>query len=361
MHPNTVAVTVPGVRIPSFDLTASEYEMSANLPDTMTAIEIPEPGGPEVLVPATRPVPAPADGEVLVKVHAAGVNRPDVAQRTGAYPPPPGASDIPGLEIAGEIVAVGPGADPWSVGDQVCALVAGGGYAEYCVAPAPQCLPVPKGYSMVEAAALPETFFTVWTNVFDRGRLAEGETMLVHGGSSGIGTTAIQLGVAFGATVFATAGSAEKCQACADLGAALAINYREEDFVEAVKTATDSRGVDVLLDMVGADYFARNLDCLAVEGRLVQIAVMTGIKAEINLGRLMRSRLTVTGSTLRPRSVAQKAEIAVSLKEKVWPLLEAGSVKPILFKTFPMAQAAEAHALMESSAHIGKIMLDVTG
>ncbi|MDH3232004.1 MAG: NAD(P)H-quinone oxidoreductase [Alphaproteobacteria bacterium] len=335
--------------------------MAETLPETMTAIEIPEPGGPEALVPGTRPVAAPAAGEVLIKVAAAGVNRPDVVQRQGRYPPPPGASDIPGLEIAGTVVATGGDAGDWKVGDHVCALVSGGGYAEYCPAPVPQCLPVPKGLSMVEAACLPETFFTVWTNVFDRGHLRAGETMLVHGGSSGIGTTAIQLGTAFGGRVIATAGSAEKCKACADLGAARAINYREEDFVEVVKEMTDGKGVELLIDMVGADYFERNIAALAVEGRLVQIAVMTGAESRVNLAQIMVRRLTVTGSTLRPRSVADKGAIAASLREHVWPLIEAGKVRPVMHKTFALREAAAAHALMESSAHIGKIALEVGG
>ncbi|HUT48404.1 MAG TPA: NAD(P)H-quinone oxidoreductase [Alphaproteobacteria bacterium] len=335
--------------------------MAEALPETMTAIEIPEPGGPEALVPGTRPVAAPAAGEVLIKVAAAGVNRPDVVQRQGRYPPPPGASDIPGLEIAGTVVATGTQAGEWKVGDAVCALVSGGGYAEYCPAPVPQCLPVPKGLSMVEAACLPETFFTVWTNVFDRGGLQAGETMLVHGGSSGIGTTAIQLGAAFGGRVIATAGSAEKCKACTDLGAARAINYREEDFVEVVKEMTDGAGVNLLIDMVGADYFERNIAALAVEGRLVQIAVMTGAESKVNLAQIMVRRLTVTGSTLRPRSIADKGAIAASLREHVWPLIEAGKVRPVMYKTFALKEAAEAHALMETSAHIGKIALEVAG
>jgi len=335
--------------------------MAEALPDTMTAIEIPEPGGPEALVVGSRPVPIPGDGEVLVKVAAAGVNRPDVVQRQGRYPPPPGASDIPGLEIAGTIVATGKEAGDLKIGDAVCALVSGGGYAEYCAAPVPQCLAVPKGLSMVEAACVPETFFTVWTNVFDRGKLRKGETMLVHGGSSGIGTTAIQLAVAFGARVITTAGNAEKCQACSDLGAARAVNYREEDFVEAVKELTDGKGVELVLDMVGADYFERNLAALAVDGRLVQIAVMTGTDATVNLGQIMRRRLTITGSTLRPRGVAEKGAIADSLRGHAWPLLEAGKVRPIMHATFPLAEAAKAHALMESSGHIGKIALEVGG
>lgn len=333
--------------------------MAETLPDTMTAIEIPVPGGPDALVPGTRPVPAPGVGEVLVKVAAAGINRPDVMQRQGMYPPPPGASDIPGLEIAGTIVALGEGATGLAVGDEVCALVSGGGYAEYCPAPAPLCLPVPKGLSLVEAAAVPETFFTVWTNVFDRGRLRPGESLLVHGGSSGIGTTAIQLAVATGARVFATAGSADKCRACEDLGAERAINYKDEDFVEVVKQATDGAGVDVILDMIGADYYARNIESLAVEGRLVVIAVQSGPKTELNLLHLMQRRLTVTGSTLRPRTVEQKAEIANSLRAKVWPLIDAGKVKPVMYTRFPLSEANKAHALMESSEHVGKIVLEV--
>jgi len=327
------------------------------VPASMTAIEIKTFGGPEVLTPGRRPVPSPAAGEVLVKVAAAGVNRPDVLQRQGGYAPPPGATDIPGLEIAGEIMALGNGVAGWKLGDAVCALVSGGGYAEYCSAPAPQCLPFPKGYDAIRAGALPETFFTVWTNVFDRGRLKSGEGFLVHGGSSGIGTTAIQLARAFGARVFATAGGAEKCAACRRLGAELAIDYRNEDFVEAVTKATDGRGVDVILDMVGGDYILRNLKSLALEGRLVQIAFLKGSTAEINLLPLMVKRQTLTGSTLRPRSVAEKGVIAEALRQKVWPLLDAGTVAPIVHATFPLAKAADAHRLMESSAHIGKIVL----
>jgi putative PIG3 family NAD(P)H quinone oxidoreductase len=330
-----------------------------HLPDRMTAIEIVKPGGPEVLVPGLRPVPRPGEGELLVKVAAAGVNRPDVLQRKGAYNPPPGSTDIPGLEIAGTVVATGPGAAGWRVGDALTALVAGGGYAEYCVAPVPQCLPVPAGYDMVRAAALPETFFTVWTNVFERGRLAAGENLLVHGGSSGIGTTAIQLGHAFGARVFATAGSPEKCEACRRLGADRAIDYRREDFVAAIAEATGGKGVDVILDMVGGDYIPRNLACLAVEGRLVQIAFLSGSKQEIDLLPLMMKRQTITGSTLRPRTVAQKGAIAAALRDKVWPLLDAGRVAPVIHATLPLAKAADAHRLMESSAHIGKIVLVV--
>jgi NADPH2:quinone reductase len=330
--------------------------MSAH-PGSMTAIEIKQSGGPEVLTPGLRPAPRPAAGEVLVKVAAAGVNRPDVLQRQGGYAPPPGASDIPGLEIAGKIVALGDGVTDWKVGDAVCALVAGGGYAEYCSAPVPQCLPFPKGYDAVRAAALPETFFTVWTNVFDRGRLKAGESFLVHGGSSGIGTTAIQLAKAFGARVFATAGGPEKCAACRKLGAEVAIDYRSEDFAEVVSKATNGRGVDVILDMVGGDYILRNLKSLALEGRLVQIAFLKGSTAEINLLPLMVKRQTLTGSTLRPRSVAEKGVIAEALHRKVWPLLDAGTVAPIVHATFPLAKAADAHRLMESSAHIGKIVL----
>lgn len=326
------------------------------LPEKMTAIEITAPGGPEALAPVERPVPRPGPGEVLVRVAAAGVNRPDVMQRQGHYPPPPGASDVPGLEIAGEVVASGPGAA--GVAGRVCALVQGGGYAEYCLAAAPLCLPVPAGMSDVEAAGLPETYFTVWTNVFERGRLAPAETLLVHGGSSGIGTTAIQLARAFGSAAYATAGSDEKCRACEGLGAAECVNYREDDFVARIEAATDGRGVDVVLDMVGGDYFPRCLDCLAVEGRLVQIATQRGIKSEINLLKVMVKRLTVTGSTLRPRSVAEKTPIANALRERVWPLLEAGKARPIVHATFPLREAAAAHALMDSGAHVGKIVLE---
>jgi putative PIG3 family NAD(P)H quinone oxidoreductase len=323
----------------------------------MIAIEIREPGGPDVLVPVERPTPAPSDGEVLIAVSAAGVNRPDVFQRRGRYPPPPGASDIPGLEVAGTIAAVGRDAGAWRVGDRVCALVAGGGYAQYCVAPAPQCLPVPPAMDFIAAAAIPETFFTVWTNVFDRGRLAAGESLLVHGGSSGIGTTAIQLAHARGSRVFATAGSPEKCAACERLGAERAINYRAEDFVAAVKASTGGRGVDVILDMIGGEYFARNVDALAVEGRLVEIATLGGAKADLNIQAIMQRRLTITGSTLRARPIADKGAIAAAVRAHVWPLLEAGRVTPVVFATFPLRQAAEAHRLMESSAHIGKIVL----
>ena len=330
--------------------------MTESLPEAMTAIEISEPGGPEVLVPGVRPVPSPAAGEVLIKVAAAGVNRPDVLQRQGGYPPPPGASDIPGLEVAGEVVALGPGATEWRLGDRVTALVTGGGYAEYCAAPAVQCLPIPEGLSLEQAAALPETFFTVWSNVFDRAGLTAGESFLVHGGTSGIGTTAIQLARAFGARVFATAGSAAKCQACLELGVERAINYRDEDFVEVVKAETGG-GVDVVLDMVGGDYIQRDLSALAPDGRLVFIAFLGGPKAQVNFLPIMLKRLSVTGSTLRARSVEFKAQIAKRLKDQVWPKLVSGEVKPVMHASFPLREAVKAHAMMESSAHIGKIVL----
>lgn len=329
------------------------------IPQTMTAIGISTPGGPEVLKPETRPVPQPGAGEILVAVAAAGVNRPDVLQRQGGYNPPPGASDIPGLEIAGAVVALGEGAKRFAIGDKVCGLVAGGGYAQYAVVHENNALPAPKGLSPTEAGAIPETYFTVWTNVFQRGRLQAGESFLVHGGSSGIGTTAIQLAKAFGATVLATAGSDEKCQACRDLGADHAINYRTEDFVAAAKAATGGRGVNLILDMVGGDYIDRNYEAAADQGRIVQIAFLNGPKATANFSRLMLKRLTHTGSTLRPRTVAEKAAIAAELQEKVWPLLEAGRCKPQINATFPLVEAAEAHRLMESSAHIGKIVLTV--
>ncbi len=334
--------------------------MSTALPDTMNAIEIAQFGGPDVLKSARRPVPKPGAGEVLIEVAAAGINRPDILQREGGYRPPPGVSDIPGLEIAGRIVALGPDVAGWKIGDPACALVAGGGYAEFCTAPSPQCLPFPRGMDAVKAAAIPETFFTVWTNVFDRGHLKAGETFLVHGGSSGIGTTAIQLAHAFGARVFTTAGSAEKCAACVKLGAERAIDHKREDFVAVIQEATQQKGVDVVLDMVGGSYINRNLQILAMEGRLVQIAFLQGSKAEIDIGPLMMKRQTLTGSTLRPRSVAEKGAIAKSLRDKVWPLLDSGKVAPVMFKTFPLAEAASAHKLMESSSHIGKIVL-VTG
>ena len=325
----------------------------------MVVVEIREPGGPEVLVPAERPRPEPHAHEVLIKVRAAGVNRPDVMQRQGKYPPPPGASDIPGLEIAGTIESVGDGVHDWRNGDRVCALLAGGGYAEYAVAPVPQCLPMPRALDFTAAAAIPETFFTVWTNVFDRGRLQPSESLLVHGGASGIGTTAIQLARAFGSRVFATAGTTEKCAACERLGAERAINYRETDFVAAVREATDGRGIDVVLDMVGGEYLARNIELLSLEGRLVQIATIGGAKAQINMIPVLHRRLTITGSTLRPRSVAEKGAIARVLRQRVWPLLEAGTVAPVVHATFPLRAAAEAHRVMEADTHIGKLVLVV--
>jgi putative PIG3 family NAD(P)H quinone oxidoreductase len=321
-------------------------------------IEISEPGGPEVLRLAERPDPVPAAGELLIDVAAAGVNRPDVLQRQGAYPPPPGASDIPGLEVAGHVAAVGPGVGGWRVGDQVCALVAGGGYATRCVAPAAQCLPLPPGLTLVEAGAMPETCFTVWTNVFERGALRAGEAALFHGGTSGIGTTAIQLAVARGARVLATAGSDEKCAACVALGAEHAINYRTTDFVASVLAHTGGRGVDLVLDIMGGSYVARNLAILATEGRLVQIGLMAGEpNATVDLRRVLGRRLTITGSTLRPRSVQEKGQIAAALLREVWPLVAARRVLPQVAATFPLADAAAAHALMESSAHVGKIVL----
>jgi NADPH2:quinone reductase len=323
----------------------------------MRAIEISAPGGPDVLAVGDRPMPAPGPDDVLIRVAAAGVNRPDVAQRKGVYPPPPGASDIPGLEVAGTVVEAGAGVTSFVVGDNVCALVSGGGYAEFCAAPAVQCLPVPRGLSLVEAASLPENYFTVWSNVFDRGRLVKGESLLVQGGSSGIGVCAIQLGRAFGATVFATAGSAEKCAACEQLGAARAINYKKEDFVEAVMSATRGRGVDVILDMVGGDYVPRELAALAPEGRLVMISTLNGAKTEIDLRAIMSKRASLTGSMLRVRPPEFKGAIARSLLNKVWPLLESGAVKPVVHSQFPLEHAANAHRLMESSAHVGKIML----
>ena len=329
----------------------------ANLPTTMTVIQARQPGGPDVLEPTVRGVPMAAAGEVLVKVAAAGVNRPDLMQRLGKYPPPQGASDILGLELSGVIVAVGANVSRWRVGDRVTALVAGGGYAEFVAVPAPQCLPVPRGLSMEEAAALPETFFTIWTNVFERGRLAAGESLLVHGGASGIGTAAIQLGRARGARVFATAGSREKCAACERLGAERAINYRDEDFVATLLDATRGRGVDVVLDMVGGDYVSRNLEVLAMDGRLLQIAFLHGPHADVNLSPLMRKRITFTGSTLRPRTVEEKGAIARALEREVWPLIESGEVRPVLHAVFPLADAALAHAELEAGHHVGKIVL----
>ena len=325
----------------------------------MRAIEITQPGKPDVLQLCERPVPVLKAGEVLIKVHAAGINRPDVLQRLGKYPVPPGASDLPGLEVAGEIVDGDYAAAGFAKGDMVCALVQGGGYAEYCTAPAEQCLPVPQGLSPLEAASLPETFFTVWSNVFDRAQLAPGESLLVQGGSSGIGVTAIQLAAALGHRVFATAGSDEKCRACEQLGAERGINYRSEDFAAVVKELTGGKGVDVILDMVAGDYIPREIDCLADDGRIALIALLGGAKAEIDLGQVLRRRLSISGSTLRPRPVAFKAAIARSLRERVWPLFEQGRLKPVIYRSFPLAQAAEAHALMESSTHVGKIVLQV--
>lgn len=332
--------------------------------ESMQVVEITSYGAPEVLQLATRERPAPGAGEVLIRVAASGVNRPDVLQRTGNYPVPPGASDIPGLEIAGVIEAGDVAAlaeAGLAVGDHVCALVAGGGYAEYCVAPVGQCLPVPRGWSDIDAAGLPETFFTVWSNVFDRGRLQAGETLLVQGGSSGIGVTAIQMAKAMGATVIVTVGSDDKAQACLALGADHAINYKTQDFVREVANLTGGRGVDVILDMVAGPYVARELDCLAEDGRLVIIAVQGGVKAEINAGAVLRRRLTITGSTLRPRPVAFKAAIARNLRQHVWPWLESGRIRPVVFRVFPAAQAAQAHALMESNQHIGKLLLSWGG
>ena len=316
----------------------------------MRAVEIEKPGGPEVLRPAERPLPVPKAGEILVKVAAAGVNRPDVLQRTGNYPVPPGASDLPGLEIAGEVVGSG---------EKVCALVAGGGYAEYCVVPEVQALPVPKGLTLTQAASLPETFFTVWANVYERARLAPGESLLVQGGSSGIGVTAIQMAAATGNRVYATAGSDEKVAACVRLGATEAFNYKTQDFEKEILRVTGGKGVNVILDMVGGDYVPKELKCLADDGRLVFIAYLRGPKAELNIDAVMRRRLTISGSTLRPRPVAFKGQLARALRENIWPLIEAGRIKPEIYKTFPLEQAAEAHRLMESSQHIGKIVLTV--
>lgn len=326
----------------------------------MKAIEISQPGGPDVLRPCERPQPQPGLGEVLIRVRAAGVNRPDVMQRLGIYSPPPGASDLPGLEVAGEIVSGDLGASGFEIGDPVCALVHGGGYAEFCVAPVGQCLPVPRGWSLMEAASLPETFFTVWSNVFDRARLAAGETLLVQGGTSGIGVSAIQLARALGHRVFATAGSEEKARACEALGAERGINYRNEDFVTVVNELTSGRGVDVVLDMVGGSYVPRELSCMAEDGRLVLISVLGGAKTEIALWPLIARRLTVTGSTLRPRDVAFKSAIATALRQRVWPLMESGAIRPVIFRSFPLEQAAEAHRLMESSAHVGKLVLETS-
>lgn len=331
--------------------------MLANIPPTQTVIEIKQPGGPEVLVPGTRPVPEPKDGEVLIRIASAGINRADCLQRMGRYPMPPGASDIPGLECAGTIVKLGPGATGFALGDQVCALLVADGYGEYCAAPAVQCLPVPKNVSLVDAGGLMETYCTVWTNVFDRIHLKSGEVFLQQGGSSGIGITAIQLAKAVGAKVLATAGSEEKCRACRDYGADVAINYKTEDFVKIGKEFTGGRGVDAIFDMVGGDYIPREIDLLAREGRLCFVALMAGTRVEADFGAIQRKHLTITGSTLRSRSIAQKAEIVAALKAKVWPLWAQGKLRTCTYKTFPLAEASKAHALMESSQHIGKILL----
>ena len=330
-----------------------------NLPAKMRAVEISNPGGPEVLKIAERPLPQPKPHEILVKVAAAGVNRPDILQRMGLYAVPPDASDLPGLEIAGTVATVGANVKMWKVGDQVCALVHGGGYAEYCVVPEVQALPVPKGLSLTEAASLPETFFTVYSNVFDRGGLKAGETFLVQGGSSGIGVTAIQMAAAMGARVFATAGTDEKCAACVKLGAEKAFNYKTGDWAEELKAATGGKGANVILDMAGGDFVPKELKSLADEGRLVMIAFLRGNKTEIDLNEIMRKRLQITGSTLRPRPIEFKGQVAKSLRERIWPLIDAGKIKPVLYKTFPLAEASEAHKLMETSQHIGKIVLTV--
>ncbi len=333
--------------------------MTASIPLDMNAVEIAAPGGPEQLRLVRRPVPHPGAGDVLVRVAAAGVNRPDIMQRQGKYPPPAGASDLPGMEVAGTIVALGVGVENVAVGDEITALLPGGGYAEYALAAAPLCLPVPAGLTMIEAAAIPETFFTVWTNVFDRGRCQAGDNLLVHGGTSGIGTTAIQLASVLGARVFATAGSEEKARACERLGAVRGINYRTEDFVEVTRTETAGHGIDVILDMVGGGYLDRNLQAAAIEGRLVIIAMLGGARAELKLNPVLVKRLTITGSTLRSRSVAEKAAVAAAVRDNVWPLLAAGRVRPVIHATFPLAEAAAAHELMESSSHIGKIVLTI--
>ena len=332
----------------------------STVPEMMTAVEIAHPGGPEVLRPVSRPTPAPAPREVLIAVAAAGVNRPDILQRQGQYPPPPGASDIPGLEVAGRVVGRGKDVGEWHDGDAVCALVAGGGYAEYCAAPAVQCLPLPSGIDLVQAAALPEAVFTVWTNVFERGRLSAGETLLVHGGASGIGTTAIQMAQARGVRVFATAGTPDKCAACERLGAERAIDYRREDFAAVVREMTAGRGVDVILDMVGGDYLPRNVASLAADGRLVQIAFLRGSRAEIDLVPILHRRLTLTGSTLRARSIEEKGRLARAVHANVWPLIEKGQVRPVIQAAFALDAAAEAHRALEAGAHVGKIVLTVT-
>ena len=325
----------------------------------MLAVEISRPGGPEVLVPAERPMPVPGPGQVLIKVAAAGINRPDLLQRGGKYPPPPGASDLPGLEVAGEIVAGDAALAGFAIGDKVCALTPGGGYAEYCLTHARHCLPIPEGLSMEEAASLPETFFTVWINVFDRARLAPGESLLVHGGASGIGTTAIQLARAFGHTVYATVGSDDRVTAVEKLGAARGINYRTQDFAQEVRQLTDGRGVDVILDMVGGSYIPRDIECLADDGRIAIIALQGGTKAEIDLTHLLKRRISISGSALRPRSDAYKGQIASALRERVWPLFAEGKLRPLVHASFPLGQAGDAHRLMESGAHVGKIVLTV--
>jgi NADPH:quinone reductase len=339
-------------------LTSLQGQIMEKLPAQMTVVAISKPGGPEVLIPETRDLPKPGPGEILVKVAAAGVNRPDVAQRSGSYPPPPGASDLPGLEIAGEVVALGQGATKHKIGDKVMSLVAGGGYAEYCIAQDAQAMPVPEGFSMLEAGATAETLMTVWHNVFERGGLQAGETLLIHGGSSGIGTMAIQLAKAFGAKVIVTVGSQDKADACLKLGADHAINYKTEDFVERVKDITKT-GPELILDMVGADYVEKNLDTAAVDGRIVQIAVLNGPKATINAAKIMVKRLHYTGSTLRPRTNEAKAAMVANIEAKVLPLFKSGKVKPLMDSTFPLAKAADAHKRMETSAHIGKIVLEV--
>jgi NADPH:quinone reductase len=333
--------------------------MASPLPASMQVIEISRPGGPDVLRSALRPLPALRPPEILVRVEAAGVNRPDLLQRSGNYPVPADASDLPGLEIAGTIEAVGAAAGPWRIGDRVCALTNGGGYAQYCAVPGTQALPVPQGLTMTEAASLPETYFTVYSNAFGRGRLRPGESLLVHGGASGIGVAAIQIATTMGHRVFTTAGNAAKCAACRALGAELAINYREQDFVTAVQAATAQAGVDVILDMVGGEYVERNLQCLAVEGRLLMIAFLNGARASVNLALVTRRRLTITGSTLRPRDSAFKGEIAQQLRAQVWPLIEAGRIRAVIERTFPLAQAADAHRLLEAGEHIGKIVLTI--
>jgi NADPH:quinone reductase len=327
------------------------------LPREMTVVEIASPGGPEQLKAAVRPIPQPGEGEVLVRVEAAGVNRPDVMQRQGRYPPPPGASDLPGMEVAGEIVALGPKVSGLSVGDKITSLLPGGGYAAYAIAAAPLCMPIPTGVSMVEAAAIPETYLTVWTNLFERGGCKSGDIVLIHGGTSGIGTTAIQLAKAWGARVYATAGTEKKARACEALGAIRGIDYKTEDFVEVMRAETKGQGVDITLDMVAGSYVQRNLDIAAVEGRVVTISLLGGSRAEINMGVVLMKRLTLTGSTLRSRTVAQKAAVADAVRKNVWPLLAAGKVRPVIFATFPLAEASEAHRLMETSNHIGKIVL----